>query len=45
MIKKMEKEFILGNQEIDIQGNLRMIIGMGMEKCIGEMEPTIKDNG
>ena len=45
MIKRVEKECICGNLEIDTKGNLKMITGMAMGRCIGEMAPVIKGNG
>lgn len=45
MTRRMEKEHMFGNQEIDIKDNSKMIIGMGMAKCTGEMAQVLKGNG
>jgi hypothetical protein len=45
MIKKMEKVYIHGNQEIDIKVNFKMIIDMDMGKCTGGIAHRIKGNG
>jgi len=45
MIKRMEKGSTLGGQGINILDNLKMIIGMGMGKCIGTMEPVLRGSG
>jgi hypothetical protein len=45
MIKKMDKGYTHGNQEINIKEHFKMIIDMDMEKCIGIMGRVLKDNG
>ena len=37
--------FIYGKVGINMLDSLRMIIGMAMEKCIGEMALHIRENG
>lgn len=45
MIRKMDMERIIGRVEIVMWENLKMTIDMGMERCIGEMEESIRENG
>ena len=44
-IRKMGMGFIYGKVGINMLDSLRMIIGMAMEKCIGEMALHIRENG
>lgn len=45
MIRKMVKGCILGNREIVIRANFKMITDTVMDKCTGEMGLHIKGNG
>lgn len=45
MIRKMVKGNIYGKPEIAITDSFKTIIGMGMEKCIGETANFTKATG
>lgn len=40
-IRSVDMESSNGLQEIHIRGIIRMMKGMGMEKCVGQMEVNI----
>ena len=45
MIKRMGRVLIYGKLVTNILDNSKMIIGMDMERCIGETELYIKESG